>query len=120
MGKHGRTVGGQGCGVIIICFKILACLILVNVFGLLFSLFVMGFIMIVSICVIIIITTIIMVIIWLYTQCNHQNNYQIINHSFKVHLLAEHSTFILLIFVVVPVVVVVVVVVWIINQYFHQ
>ena len=64
-----------------------------------------------------------LLLLWLlfgytHNQCNYQNNYQIINHSFKVHLLAEHSTFTLLIFVVVPVVVVVVV--WIINQYFHQ
>ena len=42
-GWHGMKVGGQGCGVIIICFKILACLISVNVFGLLFSLFMIEF-----------------------------------------------------------------------------
>ena len=53
------------CGVI----KILACLISVIAFGRPFSLFVMGFIMIIiSIHIIIIITTIIMVIIFSYIQ----------------------------------------------------
>ena len=65
------------------CFKILACLISFNVFGLLFSPFIMGFIIIIiiiiiiisssssssSIHIIIIITTIVMVItIFIYTQ----------------------------------------------------
>ena len=70
--KRGSVVGrwvGRGVGSIITCFKILACLISVNVFGFLFSLFIMGFIIISSsIYIIIIITTIVMVIIFLYTQ----------------------------------------------------
>ena len=47
--QHGRKVGGQVCGVMIICFKILACLISVNVFSLLFFLFIMGFIIVIII-----------------------------------------------------------------------
>ena len=67
--KHGRRVGGWWCGVMIICLKILACLISANVFGLLFSSFIMGFIIISSsIHIIIIVNTIFMVIIFLYTQ----------------------------------------------------
>ena len=60
-GQHGKKVGGQECQVRIIYFKILTCLISVNVFGLLFFLFIMRFI-------IIVIITIVMVIIVLYIQ----------------------------------------------------
>ena len=68
--KRGSAVGrwvGRICGVIIICFMTLACLNSVSVFGLLFSLFLTGFIMInISIYIIIILTAIVMVIIFLY------------------------------------------------------
>ena len=68
-GQHGRKVGGQECWVRIIYFKILTCLISVNVFGLLSSLFIMrSIIIIIGIYLIIIIITIVMVIIVLYTQ----------------------------------------------------
>ena len=68
-GQHDRKVGEQECWVRIIYFKILTCLISVNVFGLLSSLFIMRFIIIIiSIYIIIIIITIVMVIIVLYTQ----------------------------------------------------
>ena len=88
----GRKLGGQECWVIIVYFKILASLILVNIFGLLSSLFIMRFInIIISIYIIIIIITVVMVIIFLYThnQYNYPNNYQIINYSFKGYLLAK-------------------------------
>ena len=52
--QHGRKEGGQVCGVMIICLKILACLISVNVFSLLFFLFIMRFIIIIIIIIIII------------------------------------------------------------------
>ena len=90
-GQPGRKVGGQGCRVIIIYFKNLACLTSVNVFGLFFSLFIMGFItIIISIHIIIFITTIFMVIVFLYTQSiyNYPNNDQIINYSFKCYLVS--------------------------------
>ena len=63
----------------------------VNVFGLFFSLFIMGFItIIISIHIIIFITTIFMVIVFLYTQSiyNYPNNDQIINYSFKCYLVS--------------------------------
>ena len=61
-GQRGRKSGGQESWVIIIYFKILACLISVNVFGLLSSLFIMIFIIfIISIYIIIVIITIVMV-----------------------------------------------------------
>ena len=50
--QHGREVGGQVCGVMIIYWKILACLISVNVFSLLFFLFIMGFIIVIIIIII--------------------------------------------------------------------
>ena len=66
-GQHGRKVGGLESWVRIIYFKILTCLISVNVFELLSSLFIMRFIIIIiSIYIIIIIITIVMVIIVYY------------------------------------------------------
>ena len=63
-GQRGRKSGGQESWVIIIYFKILACLISVNVFGLLSSLFIVRF---GSYIIIIIITTFVD-ITFLYTQ----------------------------------------------------
>ena len=63
-GQRDRKVAGQECQVIIIYFKILACLISVNVFGLLSSLFIVRF----SSYIIIIIITTFVDITFLYTQ----------------------------------------------------
>ena len=88
-GQDGRKLGGQECWVKIICFKILTCLISVNVFGLLSFLFIMRFIIIIiSVYIIIIIINIVMVIIVLYhNQYNYPNNHQTTNYSFKGYLL---------------------------------
>ena len=76
----------------IICLKILACLISVNVFGLLFSFTIMEFIIISSsIHIIIKITTIVMLLFfYIHNQYNYLNDYQKINYSFEGYLLAEH------------------------------
>ena len=67
----GRWVGEQGCWPITIYFKILACLISCNVFGLLSSLFILRLIIIIiSIYIIIVIITIAMGIIF----CIHTIN----------------------------------------------
>ena len=64
-GKHGRKVGGWWFGVMIICLKISACLISV-----IFSLFIMGFIIIITVHIFII-TTVAMVIFYIHNQYNY-------------------------------------------------
>ena len=78
-GQCCRKVGGQECGVIIICSKILAYLISVKVFGLLFSSFIMGYVIIIISIHIIIIIIIIMVMVMVFIFSIHnQYNYPII------------------------------------------
>ena len=85
-GQRDRKVAGQECQVIIIYFKILACLISVNVFGLFSSLFIVRFIIIIVLLVFTLLLSLLFLwILHFYThnQYNYLNNYQIMNYSFK-------------------------------------
>ena len=88
-GQHGRKVDGQECWVRIIYFKILICLISVNVFELLSSLFITRFIVIIIVFTLSLLSLLLLWLLMFYThiQYNYPNNYQTINYSFKVYLL---------------------------------
>ena len=74
-------MGWQTCRVIIICFKIFACSMSVNVFSLLFYLFIMR--------IIVMNISIHITIIYICNPYNYSKKYQIINYFFKGYLIAQ-------------------------------
>ena len=74
-------MGWQTCRVIIICFKIFACSMSVNVFSLLFYLFIMR--------IIVMNISIHITIIYICNPYNYSKKYQVINYFFKGYLIAQ-------------------------------